>query len=275
MKEIKKRGWISLILFFIVFTSASAKPLSIYDLINGIKKNPDNYMFIIGEGIDKEVSNAVVALSNALSVKKSKGDFETKITESNMIVIGNSEKNKITRGLIGPWDYENGAIISLDGNNLIIGGKDKDGLIKAINLLRDYNNNKNLLSSNEVFLKNGRWQKAEIISIKRETKRGVYSKKAKAIEMMSENKKSIVVGIVVLIVIVGGLAIGFFIKKSMGEKKEGSIQQEYTQEYTRELENYISGNLRRGYTKEQIKAALLREGWEDKVIEETFRKFGV
>lgn len=90
----------------------------------------------------------------------------------------------------------------------------------------------------------------------------------------SSNLWLIILLIIIAVILIGG-SIGWLFyerNKTHAAYKEEQKQEKLKQESLKNLGNYVKQTMAGGYTKEQVKQALKKEGWSDSIIDQTMEK---
>lgn len=109
--------------------------LSMYSLAKFIRDKKSDFEVIYGENSEYQAAWAISSFFNISEIKSDEGDINF---EKNLIVVGNSNYNKITKELIGEWNYstENPIIKIIEKDNeplrVIIAGNSGEGTYLAV-----------------------------------------------------------------------------------------------------------------------------------------------
>jgi len=271
------------ILFFIIFvflvSNVFADDISIYDHINKIKDNPSDYVFIFSESISRLETVELIEISKSIGVKSNEVDDGLGNQESKMILIGNSNINSVTKDIIGEWTLKQGeGVIKVLDNNLLIAGSSAQVNIELLKIVKEYEQNKALLSKDEYYIGNSRLKP---IGVKKTEKKEVTEPSFIEKEKLSPDKKSNsliwwIIGIVVLLGIGGGASVIILKNRDIPSKQPiQNIQSQnrmyqsnrfqpkhqYSDATIASLRNYINQCLTQGYNKRQITQTLISSGW--------------
>jgi hypothetical protein len=91
-------------------------------------------------------------------------------------------------------------------------------------------------------------------------------------EPVKEKKRNLS-WIIISILILGVVAASIIFYKTRSKPKIEKAEIFYSPEQMEKLENYIRNNLQKGYSAEQIKYALVDDGWNEKVVDEIIKRF--
>ena len=258
-----------LLLFLIILSSISFAQETIYDLVENIKSNPNQYTLVLGGSTDNNEIKAASELSSFLGITRSRFDREVSQNQK-LILIGNPSTNTIIKSLLGEWTYgDNKALIKTINNNLIIAGSETQGTQTGISVIKNYEKNKNKLQTDEYI--------------------------TSSFFSPSEPTFFILIGLTVLVIIAIIVVVIILIKrkklKNSNQPKEPTLNQQQkpitqqpVQQQTTEqpqqlspeekqLYQYIQVNLRRGYQKQDLKRALLNSGWNISMVDKALSKF--
>ena len=250
---------IYLFILLILFSSfVFAQDSNIYDFVNNVKSDSSSFTIVLGKQMDNNEIKSASELASFLGITKSRFDDEISVKE-NLIIIGNPSTNKITYDLLGEWTYgKNKGLVKVIGSNLIIAGSSTEDTQIGIDVVKNYEANKDKLLNEE-------YVASELFS-------------------PSNSMLMIVIGIVVVVII--GLAILLLKKKKkpnqiMQKPIEQRLQQPFEQKQPlmqqtpeeKQIFAYVQRNLVRGYQKEDLKKALLNQGWDVSLVEKVFMKF--
>lgn len=144
------KKYIIIILLILFSTIALAQEPPINNLIDNIRENPTAYTIVISRSTDNNEVKAATDLAAFLGITSSRFDDEV-TARNNLIIIGASDKNEITRSFIPTWEYkDNHVLIKRVSNNLIIGAKNTQRTQKAVDLIKKYEKTSKLDNSEYV-----------------------------------------------------------------------------------------------------------------------------
>jgi len=231
MKKIILLGVILLVLNIIIADSNT-----IYDFLKDIEDKPNEYRLVISDKFTTEETKTINHIAQSFGIKRSSLDTSAK-EKSNLIIIGSSEINSITKKLIGHWKYKKGDIlIKLIDNNLIIAGTTPKDNIEALGLMIEYQKNRKKLKTQEYSPKNG--------------------------NLLSNRRSNMFIWLTIGIVMI---ILAIILAKTKGKKQEYDESRENT-----DLQDYVLKTLKMGYNKEQILYTLLQHGWQKEQIDGVF-----
>jgi hypothetical protein len=267
-----KKTFILLLFLILLSNIASAQEISIYDFINNVKLSPNSYTIVIGKQMDNNEIKSASELASFLGITRSRFDDEISVKE-NLIIIGNPSTNKLTHGLLGEWTYgTNKGLVKVVSSNLIIAGSSTEDTQIGIDLIKNYEKNINKLQTNEYI----------------------------SVEFFSPTNP------IFIIVLIAGIILSalfiflviFELKKKkklsnpsidFNQKQFKQTSQQYFEQQPlmrppiqnsillspeeKQVYSYIQRNLARGYQKEDLKKALLSQGWDYQLVEKVFMKF--
>ena len=228
-------------IFLIVSVFVISQEITIYDKISQIKENPNQFTFVIAQNAGQEEVKLASELIKFLGMTKS--NFDTRISRNkNLVIFGLANTNKKIAENI---DSEiNGALVKATNDNLIITASSINSLRSAANTVKNYEDNKRSLSEKETSPMN-------LLA---------------PIQDLFSNIIAVYVGAAVLLLLTAVLLI-------RGKRKQKiPVRQKPTQTYPG-LRNYISANLRKGYSEDQVKNALIKSGWKINTLDPIFKEF--
>lgn len=239
-------------MLILAFSAVIYSQQTIYDKVVDIKSNPTAYTAVIGRNAGAEEIKYASELIGALGMRRA--SFDTQVSSNtNLIVIGlinNNEKvaENINRPVLA------GMIVKVTNNNLIVTAPNLRDLRKAIDILKDYEANKEKLLKDEL------------------TSSGFFAPVRRVFSSI------IFVYIIVGLLIIGGSTlVVVHAKKNPAKQKpepEGPVTIQ-SPTYIK-LKNYVAGKLKMGYNEAQIRAELSQEGWKKRLLDAVFnevRKF--
>jgi len=246
---------IYIITFLLILNIALAEE-SIYGYIKKTKQSPSEYIFVLTEELTMSESIRASNLSRTIGVKHSRTDISASHLKEKMLIIGNSENNKITKRLLGDLNFGKGqGIIKVTDNNLVIAaGKPKENR-ELLRLLNEHEKNKKIFSKDEYTI--GGFSLGKETQAKTETPAPI----AQLTEKLSKKTSFSLIWIILTIIGTGTVISLFLLKR----KTQKTIPTNLIP-----LENYVQQNLSRGYTKEQIEQALLQQGWSKDKLDLVF-----
>jgi len=246
---------IYLFIFLLVLNIVIAQE-SIYEFIIAAKNSPADYTFVLSDGFSRTETIQLAAFSKDTLVRKTKMDDAIINQERKLIVIGNYNDNIMTKKLSGRFPLEEGeGFIKLLNGNLIIAGAAAAENTELLKIIKDYEKNKNLLSSDEYIMGDF----VLTLTVKEEPKVEQPSPEPTITEEETP-EKSLLIWIIIAGILVGTTSSFFIIKKKKQHNR---------------IKNYIMQNLQTGYTKEQIQQALLQQGWPEKTVENILNKVNI
>ena len=250
-------------LIFFIFLSSVNLVYSNEELtyvLSDINKNPDSYMIIIPSKMSSEEDASIVYFAKTLGLTKSKFDIETTIDEKDLIIIGNSNVNKITKKLIGEWNYKKGKVlIEARSNNLIIAGTSEKDLISAIN------------SAQKMIKKSKNIEKDKTINTISEREDEDVEKDIEDKIRKPSNTFFLLTSILSLFsILIISIALFLFYKKN---KDKNLIKQNKNliNQDTTKLTEYIKKCFAQNYSEEQIRQILLKNRWDEELLDSIFK----
>ena len=141
---------IYLFILLILFSSfVFAQDSNIYDFVNNVKSDSSSFTIVLGKQMDNNEIKSASELASFLGITKSRFDDEISVKE-NLIIIGNPSTNKITYDLLGEWTYgKNKGLVKVIGSNLIIAGSSTEDTQIGIDVVKNYEANKDKLLNEE------------------------------------------------------------------------------------------------------------------------------
>jgi len=267
----------TILLFLPIFVSAT----NIYDTVNQIKANPRVYTIVIGTTTDSLEIKAAADLAGFLGITNSRFDKET-TTNTNLVIVGNPSINQLSNSMLEGWNYgKNKALLKTIGNNLIIAGSETKNTQVGIEFIKNYEKNREKLQTDEF----------------------IVSDFFAPISSIFSDPVLVIVIVVTFILIIIILIIIFKIRKgrnkldqkmnqSMGQNLDFTQQRPQTQQpvqpqiqqqiqpqqaqpvdpQEQQVMSYVRRNMARGYTKTDMKKALLNAGWNARDLNRIFMK---
>jgi hypothetical protein len=229
---------------------------TIYDFVNDVKLDASSYTIVMGKQMDNNEIKAASELASFLGITKSRFDDEV-IDQNNLIIVGNPSTNSITQRLLGEWIYGgNKGLVKVVGSNLIIAGSSTEDTDIAINMIKNYEKNKDKLQV-EMYVQ------GEFFSPSNLTLWILVG--------------GVLVGIAILIFL---LIIVLKSKKKKSLQKQSMVQKQSVQPRVQQqssdevqIYSYIQRNLARGYQKYDLQKSLLGAGWTPSLVQKVLNKF--
>jgi len=226
-------------LFLLFISSVVADDTSISSFIDDVRLNPKSYTIVIGKGTPTEEIKVISDLASYLGITRSR--FDTEITSTNNLVIVGT-KNNLIKSMIGEFKYgSDKSLIKLSENNLIITAENIIDLQLAIDIVKNYENNKKSLNKQEYI----------------------------AIQLLSPKNPKMWLA---LIAVVGIIVISTLALTKTKKPKTTNIQQQ-NPTLEQQLFQYIQSNLQKDYSKQQIRQALVNSNWDSKLVDTTLNRF--
>lgn len=247
----KKRHYLIIAIFILIsiFILSVFAEESIYSFITNVKSNPSQYTLVIGSDSDDTEIRLAVELTGFLKMSSSALDQQVSKAE-NLIVLGTKSSNQLISSYFGETAEIDSETIRVISNNLFITGKDSKDLVKAVELIKSYETNRNLLQKE------------------------IYSP-----QKFFRMTNPIIWVFIILVVIALPISIILTDKKRKTDFKEQPEEQSYNSYNVKEdskdyeLLNYIKNNLSKGHSKEELRNVLIDAGWEKSSVDRALSKF--
>jgi hypothetical protein len=232
-------------LFLLFFITPLVSATSVYDTINQIKSNPSDYTIVIGTNSDPETIKAVAELASFLGTANSLFDNEVQ-NPQNLILIGNPSNNIWIVPFIRP-DQTNKTTIKAADNNLIINNMNPSDLKQEIDIIKNYEKNKEILQTEEYLLQT------------------FFSP--------SDSSLLILITVSVLVLALIGILVFIVIKKRKHIETKLVTTNIKPQEPNQQIIDYIQKSMQQGYSKDQIKQSLINVGWNPSQVDQALSRF--
>jgi len=232
-------------LFLLFFLIPLVSATSVYDQINTIKSDPSPYTIVIGNQADIETIKASSELASFLGITRSLFDNEVQ-NPQNLVLIGNPSNNVLIVPFISP-DQTNKTTIKAANNNLIINNMNPSDLKQGIDLIKNYEKNKEILQTEEYLLQT----------------------------FFSPSDSSLLILITVSVLVLAFIGILFFIviKKRKHIETKLVTTNIQPQETNQQIIYYIQKSMQQGYSKDQIKQSLINVGWNPSQVDLALSRF--
>jgi len=244
---------IYVIVFLLVINICIAQE-SIYDFIKRAETNPYKHQIIVSDGLSQEESAPLIGFADKVGLTRSVIDSDFRNVLDNTIIVGNTQTNSFAKKLIGRFYLERGeGFIIVRDNNLIIAGAGKSESQTLLEILDHYEKNKNLLLDCVYIMGD-----FELECTKTEKPAPQPIKKTVTKKVRKET--NLIIWVILMTVIIGGIT-ALEISRKPKQKTDYPA-----------IEGYITQNLKKGFTKTQIKQALLQKGWSEKSLNPLLNK---
>jgi hypothetical protein len=232
-------------LFLLFFLIPLVSATSVYDQINTIKSDPSPYTIVIGNQADIETIKASSELASFLGITRSLFDNEVQ-NPQNLVLIGNPSNNVLIVPFISP-DQTNKTTIKAANNNLIINNMNPSDLKQGIDLIKNYEKNKEILQTEEYLLQT----------------------------FFSPSDSSLLILIIVSVLVLAliGILTFIIIKKRKHIETKLVTTNIQPQELNQQIIYYIQKSMQQGYSKDQIKQSLINVGWNSSQVDQALSRF--
>jgi len=264
-----------LIALFLVLGVVSSETGSIYDYMKNVKDNPSEYVIVVPSSLSGAEGSEIIKLSKEIGVARSGVSGDILLREENMILIGNSEVNPVTKNFIGEWTLRKGkGFIKVINGNLIIASS--DDTTSLLGIIRDYEENNDILLEDEYLVGISRLNLPEPKAIEVETSKTAQEEAPKEEDKPSKKNSFFFVWVFLGVFVLGGAGVSVFLIGKLNRSIGGSGGQRLARQQMQippnlfPLRNYIMQNLNNGYKREQIEPSLLKQGWRKQDIDMVF-----
>jgi len=237
-----KKITILFLLLLIFIPSVFSEDIS--SIIDDVKQNPSAYTIVIGKSTQTEEIKVISGLASYLGITRSRFDTEIK-SNNKLVIVGTYDDNNLIKSMIGSFNYgSDKALIKVVDNNVIITAESLEDLQLAIDIIQNYDKTKKSLNKEEYI----------------------------AIQFLSPKNPSAWFALLgtIVIIIISTLALTKTKKQKTSELRK---TQSSNPELNQQLFNYVKSNLESGYSKQQLRQALVNANWDPNTVDNTLNRF--